>query len=141
MRLSPFVSRSFLVGFSCLLSATLLKTIRSQDLDELLNPGRGVLLEDDANARAEWESVVEAFRRSDVETASEMGKKFLNAAHRANPYQILGVQVMLALASGEAVALRSLANTENKELERLREKQADILSQATAQRTIYNNAD
>ena len=141
MRFSPFTSRSFLVGFSCLLSATLLETIRSQDLDELLNPGRGDLLEDDANARAEWESVVEAFQRSDVKTASEMGKRFLNAAHHATPYQILGVQVMLALASGEAVALKSLATTENTELERLREKQADILAQATAQRTIHNNAD
>gem|GEM_PF-3181283 len=92
-------------------------------------------------ARVEWEAVVEYFQRSDFQTAVEKGRSFLNAQHKATPYQLLGVQVMLALASGERVALKSLASEESAELERLREKEKSIIDEATALRKVYQDAD
>lgn len=115
--------------------------LSAQDLESLLNPSKGDLLADDASARAEWETVVDAFRRSDFPTASEKGRAFLKASHEATPYQVLGVQVMLALASGEAVALESLAEEEKAELDRLRDMQARVLEEARTQKKLYQEAD
>lgn len=136
--ISPYFCFIFLASFSVTIAPL---SLPAQDLDALLNPSKDDLNESDAAAREDWEEVVDAFRRSDFTTAAEKGRAFLNASHQATPYQVLGVQVMLALASGEAVALKSLAEEEKAELDRLREKQERIIELAREQRKIYQEAD
>ncbi len=134
------LKRCFVLRVSILLACTPV-LLSAQDLESLLNPSKADLISDDASAREEWEAVVDAFRRSDFTTAAERGRAFLKASHEATPYQVLGVQVMLALASGEAVALESLAEEEKAELDRLRDKQDRILAEARTQRNLYQEAD
>lgn len=112
-----------------------------EDLDDLLNPSRTDFVKEDAVAKEKWDEVVDAFRRSDFVTATEKGRVFLASPHKATPFQVLGVQVMLALAGGENVAHESLGGDAILEADHLRERKEAILAEARKYRQSYSEAN
>lgn len=71
----------------------------ADELDLLLNPTRDARSLTDEEAKNAWNNVVDAFRRNDMAQAVDLGKKFLDGNHKANPYQVLGAKVMINLAT------------------------------------------
>lgn len=76
-------------------------------LDELLQPakGSGAWNLEDQKTTIAWKGVVNAFRKNDLKTASELGNQFLAGSYQPTPYQLLGVRVMVGLASGGSQTL------------------------------------
>lgn len=76
-----------------------------ESLDDLLDTSKSGLNVADEGVDAEWKAIVEAFRQNDLAKARDLSDAFLRANHRTSPYQLLGVQVMLALANAENPAI------------------------------------
>jgi hypothetical protein len=75
--------------------------ISADSLDDLLAPAVNSEKLLDESATEGWAEVVEAFRRNDLAKAKDLGAAFLASDHKTNPYQLLGVRVMMDLANAE----------------------------------------
>lgn len=114
--LSPL---AFAVALAC--SGTL---STANELDELLKPSDTGKLTD-YHAKESWNQVVDAFRRNDMQQAVTLGNGFLNSNFRTSPYQILGVKVMINLASESESVTTANLNSKGK-LDSVMSERAEI---------------
>jgi hypothetical protein len=89
-------------GFCFIVTATLFtNTLIADDIDDLLTPKKDEVKLVDDSATEEWNGVVDAFRKNDLEKAKDLGTAFLAASHKTSTYQVLGVRVMMDLANAD----------------------------------------
>lgn len=114
--------------------------VRADDLDDLLNPSKNKLVENDQSVQLAWEGVVNAFRASDFEKANARGQAFLSASHQATPYQVLGVQMMISLAGGESIARATLDKDAEGGVRSLEAERQEIYNSAKAHRRTIKSS-
>lgn len=73
----------------------------ADELDDLLKPSTDATSLVDGSATDSWNVIVDAFRKNELQKASELGQAFLERNFSPSPYQLLGVKVMVGLADAE----------------------------------------
>lgn len=114
---------------------------QADELDDLLSPDRDEIIADDASAQAAWEDVVDTFRKNDFETAISKGRAFLDGEHTATPYQILGVQTMIALAGGARTSTAGLDPEMDRQIKELETKRDELVEEAKGYQRVIRDAN